>query len=499
MPPKTPKTVADKIESICRAAYTDDEKPSRQYIKKALAEKYDYTNDTMIKKTLGQMVKAGKLIQKGQTFYAPDFVPESELPKKWTPLHPSKKHWPEFQGTHSDAFPEHAYFASQITHSDKRSFWKLMYHMYQLGKLYELKGDEGRAISYNTAWCNMLDCSDHNYEARNRDEHGNYIGIGNEDMGTNMVPQDVVYLRDIAGVGASTLKLIEEWIETGKIKRLEDLKKQCSPSELKEIELDEAEQQTKGDEPEEFESKHDYTPDFLKALGELADIYEAEDDFRAKAFNKAKEALDGRIITAVDDIKLFNLIELPGVGKSTLEMFREFIETGKIEKLEELKKKAQATALAFWEAADQDLRKAMDLLTDKDTIKLVDDKISLNGRDRESYVCRGCPRTFEYKNDTYKIYGLVDIDGGGDRTIKFKGYISKNGGEPVKLSAECCVEVDMGCGGASFESISVEVDEKALGIDVEDIWSGPDLKEEMKEIFSCYSDEYVNPEEERYR
>ena len=110
-----------------------------------------------------------------------------------------------------------------------------MFHMYQLGKLYDLKGDEERAITFNTAWCNMLDCSNHNYEAKDRDKHGNYIGIGHEDMGTNMVPRDVVYLRDIAGVGASTLKLIEEWIETGKIKRLEDLKKQCSPSELKEV------------------------------------------------------------------------------------------------------------------------------------------------------------------------------------------------------------------------------------------------------------------------
>ena len=42
------------------------EKPSRQYIKKAMAEKYDYTNEANIKKTLGQMVKFGKLIQEGQ-------------------------------------------------------------------------------------------------------------------------------------------------------------------------------------------------------------------------------------------------------------------------------------------------------------------------------------------------------------------------------------------------------------------------------------------------
>ena len=233
MPPKKPKTVADKIEVICQAAYTDNEKPSRQYIKKALAEKYDYTNEVIIKKTLGQMVKAGKLIQKGQTFYAPNFEPQSEVPEKWTPLHPSEKHWPQTQGYHSQVFPDS--YASMIRHSDERSFWKLTFHMYQLGKLYDLKGDEERAITFNTAWCNMLDCSNHNYEAKDRDKHGNYIGIGHEDMGTNMVPRDVVYLRDIAGVGASTLKLIEEWIETGKIKRLEDLKKQCSPSELKEV------------------------------------------------------------------------------------------------------------------------------------------------------------------------------------------------------------------------------------------------------------------------
>ena len=114
-------------------------------------------------------------------------------------------------------------------------------------------------------------------------------------------------------------------------------------NESKDDEFDEVEP------PLEFTSKHDYTPDFLKALGELADIYDAEDDFRAKAFNKAKEALDGRIITAVEDIKLFNLIELPGVGKSTLEMFREFIETGKIEKLEEKRSKVNSVSKEEWD------------------------------------------------------------------------------------------------------------------------------------------------------
>ena len=167
-----PKTVADKIKQVCTDAFLKKEKPSRQYIKKAMAEKYDYTNESIIKMLLGSMVKYGKLIQKGQTFYARDFVPEDD------------------------------------------------------------------------------------------------------------------------------------------------------------------EQQE-----EEFESKHDYMPGFLEALGELTDLYEKEDDFRATSFRRAITALEGQIITSVEDIKLFNPIELKGVGKSTLTMLEEFITSGKIEKLEEKRSK----------------------------------------------------------------------------------------------------------------------------------------------------------------
>ena len=162
-----PKTVADRIEMLCQHGYGMREKPSRQYIKKAMAEKYDYTNEANIKKTLGQMVKFGKLIQEGQTFYAKGFILE--------------------------------------------------------------------------------------------------------------------------------------------------------------------------DDEEEFESKHDYMPGFLEALGELADIYEDQDDFRKTALRRAITALEGQIITSVEDIKLFNLIDLNGAGKSTLEMLEEFIDTGKIKRLVDLK------------------------------------------------------------------------------------------------------------------------------------------------------------------
>lgn len=43
------------------------------------------------------------------------------------------------------------------------------------------------------------------------------------------------------------------------------------------------------------------------------------------------------VITAVEDIKLFNLGDLQGVEEATLEMFKEFIETGEIQKLEKLR------------------------------------------------------------------------------------------------------------------------------------------------------------------
>ena len=87
-----PKTVADKIKQVCTDAFLKKEKPSRQYIKKGMAEKYDYTNESIIKMLLGSMVKYGKLIQKGQTFYARGFVPSDfePEPEEWKPLPPEE-------------------------------------------------------------------------------------------------------------------------------------------------------------------------------------------------------------------------------------------------------------------------------------------------------------------------------------------------------------------------------------------------------------------------
>lgn len=97
----------------------------------------------------------------------------------------------------------------------------------------------------------------------------------------------------------------------------------------------------------EFEPREDYMPGFLKALDELVVFYETQDDFRAKSFKKAREALEGQIVTSVDDIKLLKLSELAGVGKATLECLTEFIETNKIQRLEELRPKVVKDTTAW--------------------------------------------------------------------------------------------------------------------------------------------------------
>ena len=347
-----PKTVLEKIIDVCG----DIDKPSRQAIKKALAEKHQYTNEAAMKKALLQGVKSRKLIQKGQSFYAPGSEPSEyePEPEKWIPLPPDEKHAPGdgmngMNSNISDGFPEQ--YRGINKNSENRSFWKFAFHLQELVFMYKEAEDDSRAGTFQEALDNMLDLSNHNYEHYNKDKHGNYIGIGHEDVGTDMVKNDVKCLRDIYGVGASTVTLIEEWIETGTMKRLEDLRKDSTPSITERVRYmlngDDIVPRLKVYNPDtrrttgQFDDyKHkidDYNPDFLEALGELADLYEGleDGDHRATSFRRAITALEGQIITGVEDIKLFKLAELKGVGKATLEMYNEFIVTGKIKRLEE--------------------------------------------------------------------------------------------------------------------------------------------------------------------
>ena len=217
----------------------------------------------------------------------------------WKPLTSDEKHRPEQPGKLSERFPKQ--YIKTIENSDNRSFWKFAFHLQKMVYLYKDLGDYSRTGTFQKALDNMLDLSNHNSDDQKKD-----IGIGHEDMGTDMVKDDVKYLRDIHGVGASTIVLIEEWIETGTMKRLEDLRKEATPSITERVRYT-----LNG---EEFEAKHDYILDFLKALGELAELYEKEDDFRATSLRRAIIALEGQIITAVEDIKLFNLGDLRGVA-----------------------------------------------------------------------------------------------------------------------------------------------------------------------------------------
>ena len=340
--PPVPKTVLDKIISVCG----EIDKPSRQAIKKALANTYNYTNENAITSALTQGVKMKKLVQKGQSFYTPGSEPSEyePEPKKWIPLPPDEKHREQRQDFHGHTMVSHSCLSggfpslslSEIRRADNRSFYKFAFHLQELIYLYHESGDEGRAGTFQEALDNMLDLSGYEMEHCNTlnctvatDKYGNHIGISQDDMGTDMVKDDVKCLRDIYGVGASTVSLIEEWIETGSMKRLENLRNEVDDTIREKVHYS-----------LNFEDgKKDYTIDFVEALGKLADLYEEEEDHRATAFRRAIIALEPKIIHSVEDIETQKLIDLKGVGKSTLEMFKEFIETGKIEKLEEFRPK----------------------------------------------------------------------------------------------------------------------------------------------------------------
>ena len=88
------------------------------------------------------------------------------------------------------------------------------------------------------------------------------------------------------------------------------------------------------------EKAHDFMPDFMKNLNEVIELYEKEGSFRATSLTNAAKSLHGHIITSVDDIETYKLINLRGVDSSTIEMLKEFIQFGKIKRLEEMKEKA---------------------------------------------------------------------------------------------------------------------------------------------------------------
>ena len=62
----------DLIMKACKQASLNNEKATSEYIKKVLADKYDYTYESTIERGLHLGVLDGIYIQKGDTFYLND-------------------------------------------------------------------------------------------------------------------------------------------------------------------------------------------------------------------------------------------------------------------------------------------------------------------------------------------------------------------------------------------------------------------------------------------
>ena len=111
------------------------------------------------------------------------------------------------------------------------------------------------------------------------------------------------------------------------------------------------------DEDEESDEESDDEDDFhisrnaaiVNALRKLSDL--EKDDFKSKAYWKAAEAVDNIPYTIVDGESLAKgETKVPGIGKSIARKIDEFLETGIISRLEDLKKKPPTTNECIFDA-----------------------------------------------------------------------------------------------------------------------------------------------------
>ena len=126
-----------------------------------------------------------------------------------------------------------------------------------------------------------------------------------------------------------------------------------------------------------------YNQEFIEKLNELSQLMkQLGENFRSRAYEKASDSIIKyqKPIYSVDDIK-----NVHGIGKTTLNKLREYVETGKIDKLEKEKnnpvkifteiygvgpKKAAELVSKHNIKTIQDLKSNMDLLNDKQKIGL---------------------------------------------------------------------------------------------------------------------------------
>jgi len=77
-----------------------------------------------------------------------------------------------------------------------------------------------------------------------------------------------------------------------------------------------------------------------KILYEIADLLEIEGvEFKPRAYRRAAQNIESLSVDIEDLYKKGRLDKIPGVGKSIAEKIKEYLETGKVRKLEELRRK----------------------------------------------------------------------------------------------------------------------------------------------------------------
>jgi hypothetical protein len=193
--------------------------------------------------------------------------------------------------------------------------------------------------------------------------------------------------------------------------------------------------------------EQNYIPKFLEELLDLVNYYTTtsinpEKGFRAVTFLKAVNALVDQYVTCIDDIDTEELHKLPGVGKSTLDLLREFITSGKIEILDDFRQSR------FWRDAELSLKRAIRELPQyypgyelslDDQGRLLLNGRTYYGRTDNGFIMdeagrtpltryiglqdEGLPFTFEYKGHSFEIDGLYDIERSYGGFVNFTGTI----------------------------------------------------------------------------
>jgi len=149
---------------------------------------------------------------------------------------------------------------------------------------------------------------------------------------------------------------------------IEDLEEELDEDYESDAESVASTEDEESDEEESDDEESDDEDDFhisrnaaiVNALRKLSDL--EKDDFKSKAYWKAAEAVDNIPYTIVDGESLAKgETKVPGIGKSIAKKIDEFLETGLISRLEELKKKPPTTNECIFDALGEVSARELDI------------------------------------------------------------------------------------------------------------------------------------------